>query len=155
MPPAFAVERTLGRLGKWLRLMGFDTLMEHDCPRGYCPTRAGAGRLLLTRTRSRYSSVSAGRAVFIAANDPAGQRAEVIRRLGLRQSDLRPFTRCLRCNDPIVPVPKAEVERQVPDYVWDTQESFSRCPACGRIYWQGTHTARALETIRGLFVADD
>jgi uncharacterized protein len=151
MPPAFAVERTLGRLGTWLRLMGFDTLLERDCPRGEFPGRAGAGRVLLTRTRARFEPARGGGALFIAADDPALQRAEVVRRCGLRPEDLRPFTRCLRCNDPIVPVARAEVERQVPDFVLETRESFSRCPRCGRVYWRGTHTERALETIRQLF----
>jgi uncharacterized protein with PIN domain len=150
MPPAFAVERTLGRLGTWLRLMGFDALLERDCARGEFPARA-AGRILLTRTRARFERRQGVGAVFIASDDPAGQRAEVVRRCGLRVEELRPFTRCLRCNDPIEPVARAEVERQVPDYVWETRESFSRCPRCGRVYWRGTHTERALETVRRLF----
>jgi len=149
MAPAFAVERTLGRLGKWLRLMGFDTRMERDFPRGGFPGHVG-DRLVLTRTRS-VCRTAPGRAVFIAANDVTAQIAEVIRAVGLRESELHPFTRCLRCNEPIGAVPKAEVERQVPDYVWETQERFSRCPACGRVYWQGSHTARAAAEIRRLF----
>jgi len=155
MQPAFAVERTLGRLGKWLRLMGFDALLECDCPRGDFLTRVGAGRVLLTRIRSRFQAFPTGSAVFIEADDPVAQRAQVVRELGLREADLRPFTRCLRCNDPIVPVPKRDVERQVPDFVWETQARFSRCPACGRIYWKGSHTERASETLRRLFAGSD
>jgi len=152
MPPAFAVERTLGRLGKWLRLMGFDTLLERDCPGVDFPACA-AGRTLLTRTRARFAALPAGRSIFIEADDPGAQRAEVVRRCGLRREELRPFTRCLRCNDPIVPAPREEVERDVPDHVRQTQESFSRCPRCGRVYWRGTHTERALEELGRLFGA--
>ena len=150
MPPAFAVERTLGRLGKRLRLMGFDARFEGECPGGRFPAR-GDERILLTRTRARFESLGADGAILVAADDPAAQRAEVVRRCGLRIEDLRPITRCLRCNEPIVPAAKAEIERQVPDYVWETQESFSRCPRCGRVYWRGTHTERALEELRRLF----
>jgi hypothetical protein len=150
MPPAFAVERTLGRLGTWLRLMGFDTLFERDLPAGrFVPRREG--RILLTRTRARFERLGAVGALFISADDPAAQRAEVVRACGLRLEELRPFTRCLRCNEPIVPAAKAEVERLVPEYVLENRENFSRCPRCGRVYWRGTHTERALDTIRKLF----
>jgi hypothetical protein len=88
---------------------------------------------------------------FATLAECEARRAEVVRRCGLRIEDLRPFTRCLRCNEPTVPAAKAEIERQVPEYVWETQESFSRCPRCGRVYWRGTHTERALATIRQLF----
>jgi hypothetical protein len=50
-----------------------------------------------------------------------------------------------------VPAAKAEVERLVPEYVLENRENFSRCPRCGRVYWRGTHTERALDTIRKLF----
>ncbi len=51
MAPAFAAERTLGRLGKWLRMLGFDTILETECPRGRF-FEHGGGRILLTRTRT-------------------------------------------------------------------------------------------------------
>jgi uncharacterized protein with PIN domain len=150
MPPAFAVDRTLGRLGKWLRLMGFDTLLERDNPSGF-PGPEASGRVVLTRIRSRHEAFPAGRSLFITHDRAAAQREQVVRELGVRASDLRPFTRCLRCNTVIVPVGSTEVEGLVPEYVLATQESFSRCPSCSRVYWKGTHTARALEEIRRLF----
>lgn len=150
MPPAFAVDRTLGRLGKWLRLMGFDTLLEQDDPRGFADP-AASGRIVLTRIRSRHQAFPAGRSLFIAHDRAAAQREQVVRELGLRACDLRPFTRCLRCNTVIVSADSTEVEDLVPEYVLATQESFSRCPSCGRVYWKGTHTARALEEIGRLF----
>jgi uncharacterized protein with PIN domain len=134
--------------------MGFDALLESDCARAEFQTRVGEGRVLLTRMRSRFQAFPAGSALFIEADDPVAQRVQVVRELGLRAGDLRPFTRCLRCNELIVPVPKADIERQVPDFVWATQASFSRCPGCGRIYWKGSHTERASETLRGLFAVD-
>jgi uncharacterized protein with PIN domain len=155
MPPAFAVERTLGRLGKWLRLMGFDTLLERDCPRDSFPEQVGAERVLLTRMRSRFRAFPAGHALFIAADDPPAQLAQVVRELGLRESDLRPFTRCLRCNDLIEPAARADIESQVPRFVWENQVSFSRCRRCGRVYWKGSHTERASASLCRLFPDSD
>ena len=145
--PAFAVERTLGRLGKWLRLLGFDALFETECPPGGFSARCGPGRTLLTRTRRVAEAKTAPAPVFIRSNDPLEQVGEVVRALGLTAGDLRPFSRCLRCNAPIETLPREEARGAVPDFVWETQPSFSRCPRCRRIYWRGTHTARSLERI--------
>jgi uncharacterized protein with PIN domain len=89
--------------------------------------------------------------VLIRSNDPFEQLGEVIRAAALTPEELRPFTRCLRCNEPIVAVPKAEVQRSVPDYVWQRHSEFGTCPLCGRLYWPGTHTARSLERIEKQF----
>lgn len=150
MQPSFAVEKTMGRLAKWLRLMGFDTLLETDFPKGMFAGHMGPGRVFLTRTRRALASHSADRTVLIHANDPMDQLAEVIQRTALRREDLRPFSRCLQCNEPIVAVAKEEIARGVPDYVLETQESFSRCPKCGRVFWPGSHTTRSLEKINSI-----
>ena len=146
MAPAFAAERTLGRLGKWLRLLGFDTVVETECPGGNF-FEQGSGRILLTRTRRVMTVQAALRPVFIRSNDPFEQLGEVAAAAALGLKDLRPFTRCLRCNEPIVPVPKAEIQGRVPDYVWQRHSDFSTCPCCGRVYWPGTHTTRSLARI--------
>lgn len=151
MPPSFAVEKTLGRLGKWLRLMGFDTIAETECPRRDFRAHIGAGRVFLTRTQRALRVQAPFQTVFVQANDPFEQLAEVISKAALKREDLRPFSRCLRCNDPIVSVPKDDIERAVPDHVWQTQDAFSRCPKCLRVYWKGSHTARSLEKIEQLF----
>jgi uncharacterized protein len=146
MAPAFAAERTLGRLGKWLRMLGFDTILETEWARGRF-FEHGGGRILLTRTRRVMTTQAARKPVLIRSNDPLAQLGEVLRAAALTPEDLRPFTRCLRCNEPIVPAPKAEVQRSVPDYVWQRYSDFSTCPRCGRVYWPGTHTTRSLEII--------
>lgn len=148
---AFAVERTLGRLAKWLRLLGFDAVLETECPPGRFLERCGQGRILLTRTRREIAAHPGLHPVFIRANDPFKQIGEVIRALGITACDLRPFSRCLRCNLPIEVISREEARGAVPDYVWATRPGFSRCPRCLRTYWAGTHTARSLERIKTLF----
>lgn len=151
MPPSFAVEKTLGRLGKWLRLMGFDTIAETEYPRGAFTAHIDAGRVFLTRTQRALRTPAPFRAVFIQANDPFEQLAELVSKAALQRQDLRPFSRCLRCNDPIVAVSKDDIEGAVPDHVWQAHDTFSRCPKCLRVYWKGSHTARSLEKIEQLF----
>ncbi|MCU0538664.1 MAG: Mut7-C RNAse domain-containing protein [Desulfobacterales bacterium] len=151
--PAFAVERTLGRLGKWLRLLGFDALLETECPPGGFWVCCDRGRTLLTRTRRTAETQAARAPVFIRSNDPFEQLEEVVQALGLTAVDIKPFSRCLRCNEPTEPLPREEARGAVPDYVWETQPAFSRCPCCRRVYWRGTHTARSIERIEAVLSA--
>lgn len=54
---------------------------------------------------------------------------------------------CLRCNLPLESAEKEGLHGEIPEFVWRTQERFARCPGCLRIYWEGTHYARMMETI--------
>lgn len=152
MPVSFAVERTLGRLGKWLRLMGFDTLLELDYPPGVFMQHIGAERIFLTRTERRRATPGR-KTLFIRGNDLAEQAVDLIRQAALRTADLHPFSRCIRCNEKTEPVARGAVRRSVPDYVWNTQTHFSTCPKCGRVYWRGSHTARAVQSLGDIFTA--
>jgi hypothetical protein len=145
--PAFAVERTLGRLGKWMRLLGFDAVFETESPPGGF---TGGGRILLTRTRRVCAEHPELHPLLIRSNAPFEQVAEVLRTLGITSDEIRPFSRCLRCNVPIEALAREEARGAVPDHVWQAQPGFSRCPRCRRTYWRGTHTARSLERIETL-----
>jgi uncharacterized protein len=59
------------------------------------------------------------------------------------------FTRCLRCNAKLRVAEKAEVGGAAPTDVLARNEKFWRCPACGRIYWHGTHVENSLRRLRG------
>lgn len=150
--PCFAAERTLGKLATWLRLLGFDVLRESDLPKNAFPAKIGGARIVLTRTRRL--AAAPGRIVILEANDPAAQLRELIRLKWIESYAIRPFTRCLRCNAAIEAIPREAARESVPDYVWETQSAFSRCPACLRVYWRGSHTQRSLKRIEALFSSE-
>jgi uncharacterized protein with PIN domain len=89
--------------------------------------------------------------IFIHSNHPRDQIIELIRKTAIRPEDLRPFSRCIVCNQQIVFIPRDDVQGLVPDFVWDTQPRFCRCPQCARIYWPGSHTERSLRRINEIF----
>lgn len=146
----FLADRMLGKLAKWLRVLGYDTAYlrrgaDEDI-------RAGlrGGRILLTRNRRAEAWAGQGGVVAIEANDPWEQLQEVVRKLELRPAEEMLFSRCLRCNLVLTPVEKQEVESEVPEYIWQTHRRFSRCPGCGRIYWAGTHAKRMRQRLHRL-----
>ena len=150
MIPRFAAEKTLGKLTKWLRMLGFDTVYE-SAPAGdkFIDTLE-KDRILLTRTRKMRNQFADRKLIFIESDHFEQQLRQVFHELGLTANQTRPFTRCLQCNVLIVSVAKTELWGRVPDFIYETQEQFNQCPQCERIYWPGSHTRRSLETIRQL-----
>ena len=149
----FAAEKTVGKLSKWLRILGFDTIYEPEIPARRFADIAKEGRILLTRTKQVYKKNASTACLFISSNDPIDQLKEIVKALSLTAADLKPFSRCIRCNVPISGVAKAELKRRIPDYIWETHEIFHRCELCRRIYWPGTHIRRSRDVIQTLFPA--
>ena len=148
---SFAAEKPLGKLSKWLRILGFDTIYEPDVAPvqfGEIDNRVG---ILLTRRRNTEKGSDPRRRIFIRSNHVFEQMKEVISVLGLSVKDIEPFSRCIRCNGAIERVDKKQMIDKVPDYVWETQNSFRVCVGCKRIYWPGSHTRRADGIIKELF----
>ena len=146
--PRFIADVMLGRLARWLRALGYDTVYSSklDDPELARWARS-EGRILLTRdvelTRRRGLNT-----ILIEDDDVVDQLRQVVRTL--RLSTEGAFSRCLDCNSLLADYDRALAASQVPPDVYETQPRFRRCVECGRIYWRGTHWARmraALEDI--------
>jgi len=132
----FACDHMLGTLAKWLRFLGHDVVYPGPLKDDELKAIAEReGRTLLTRDRE-LSGRAAG-SLYIASDDLDEQLVQVLRQFQL-PGDLS-MTRCSLCNTPLRQVLKADVRGSVPDGVFERQEEFWRCDACGRFYWQGTH----------------
>ena len=139
----FIVDQNVGKLSKWLRMMGYDTLFFTD-EDDWLMVRAALAenRVILTRDTQVMSRgvVSRGRikAILIQSEEPEEQIRQVAATLDLDYQS-EPFTICLECNQPLEKKSRQQVEGRVPAYVFQTQEQYRECPACHRIYWRGTH----------------
>lgn len=150
----FWADATLGKLAKWLRLLGFDTCYGAG---GGLPDESDESlrhRIVLTKARRIAERFADRPVVHVRGNRPEDQLREVISALGLDRKNLKPFSRCLRCNRKTRPISREQVQGKVPDYVWQTAHRFTTCQGCGRIYWGGSHTERAFGRIRALFEED-
>jgi uncharacterized protein with PIN domain len=131
----FIVDCNVGKLAKWLRLMGYDTRFFNGSDDSQLVAIAqDEGRVILSRDtqimKRRVITSGKLKAVLIQSDEPELQIHQVIDTLGL-DSRFRPFTLCLES--------KGEVRELVPPYVFKTQSQFMQCPTCKRIYWRGTH----------------
>jgi uncharacterized protein len=143
----FAADRMLGRLVKWLRIMGHDVIYgQHLSGYGLIRAARKENRLILTRDR-KLKMKQPPDFLFIESDRYTEQVRQVIRACRLRPS-AHPFRRCLECNSVLQPRSKELIEKIVPPYVFSTQEKFSWCPECRRVYWPATHHQRMLEELR-------
>lgn len=145
----FAVDVMLGKLAKWLRIIGYDA--EYSTAWTDAELRAKATRehrMVLTRDRALAESLGPNGGLFIESQNPREQFRQVVETLGL-DTEQGLFTICTLCNREVEPVDPNQVEHEVAEYMRQQQRSFWRCPACGRLYWEGSH----IENARGWIAA--
>ena len=154
MGPRFVVDVNVGRLAKWLRVLGYDACFVRDmADNDIIRLALREGRVIVTRDRSfgERRPVTRGhlRVALVTSDQVWEQLQEVVLQLGLDGEDT--FSRCIECNIPLEDVPKEAVRERTPPYVFQTQEEFMECPTCRKVYWKGTHWAnmrRELARIR-------
>jgi uncharacterized protein len=145
----FAADRMLGKLAKWLRIIGQDVIYgEHLSGYGLIRAARAENRLILTRDR-RLKKKQPPDFLFIESDHYREQLRQVIQACHLNPLH-QAFTRCLECNIVLERRSKLSVEKIVPPYVFTTQENFSWCPKCRRVYWPATHHQKMVEELNQL-----
>ena len=137
--PCFAADAALGRLVKWLRIAGFDTVYDSRLTHAKARCFIEAGRTLLTRKLALFNKLSEERVIFIKSDNYLQQIQEVVKAQGLGPEHLSPFSRCTKCNLLTASVDRSDVFGKVPDYIWENTRNFRFCNGCQRIYWRGSH----------------
>ena len=141
----------LGRLAKWLRIIGYDTIFKADVDDAGLVDIAGAeSRIILTRDTGLAGRLAASGCLLIGDSDPFSQLRQVVSELGLAITEDALLTRCTVCNVSLEEASKESVRGLVPDYVFGANGSFTKCPSCGRVYWTGTHRARIIAKLQSL-----
>jgi len=138
----FVVDRHLGHLARWLRTLGYDAFFQVDASDELLRSELRNDDTVFVGTGCPAAEApGAPRAVRVPKDDEAAQLRIVCSELPELPTALM-FTRCVICNVPVVPINKDAVRGKVPDAVYAANEHYTNCPSCGRIYWEGTHTAK-------------
>ncbi len=145
----FIADRNLGKLTKWLRILGYDTVFySENIDREFLKTGAKEGRVVLTRRRDMARRNFSGRMVIIYHDRVYDQLQELREKASLEPNPRNLFTLCLKCNQPLQMISKENTADKVPPYVFQTQDTFLTCPECGKIYWPGTHKDNILRLLK-------
>ncbi len=146
----FAADRMLGRLVRWLRLIGQDvTYWPHLSGSGLIRAARIESRMILTRDRGIRKTRNPPPYLFIESDHFREQLKQVIQTFSL-DPFAKIFNRCVQCNSPLESIPTERVKDQVPPYVFTTQEKFSFCQKCQHTYWPATHLQKMLEELRAM-----
>ena len=146
----FAVDKMLGRLATWLRIIGQDAAYgAHLSGETLLRQARSEGRVLLSRDRRFIRRRTDVPLLFIEHDHFREQLQQVVSAFGI-DPFAEAFTRCARCNEPLAAVPREEITDRVPPYVLATQAHFVRCPRCHRIYWPATHHEHARKELQAL-----
>lgn len=155
----FSVDAMLGKLAKYLRILGFDTVYIPGIKDGdLLELSEKEGRILVTRDHSLYHlakhKLGVNKAILINEEYPLQQIQLLIRTLNITQKDIKPFSRCLICNEELVKVDIESVRQQLPEEIRNGLKEVYICPKCKKLYWQGSHVDRMKKNISKWFKED-
>ena len=143
----FILTKELGRLSRWLRILGFDTVYFKE--ENYSKLLLLAlreERIIITRNKTLAEKV-ATKAVYLKEENLSEQLKRVREELNLKIEEDKMFSRCVICNKSLEEVEKEKVKERVPEYIYKTQQDFMECPQCKRIYWSGSHWQNIREAL--------
>jgi uncharacterized protein len=150
----FVLDAHLGRLAAYLRMLGFDTLYRNNFDdQELAGISSRERRILLTRDRGLLKRTMVTHGYMVRETNPRRQIGEILRRFDLAGS-IKPFSRCMHCNSPLEDAPEEIAGARVPLRTRQRYHEFRMCPACGRVYWKGSHyqrMSRFLETLERQF----
>jgi len=142
----FVCDDNLGRLARWLRTLGFDTVFDSEITDDQVLTVAlSEKRTIITRDHRLAEKILARKLVLLSSGDALGQLKNVLQRCAVTVEAGRLFSICPLCNIKVESINKEEFAAGIPPYVCRTQDRFTRCPGCERIFWRGTHVERIKE----------
>ncbi len=135
----FIIDCMLGKLAKWLKILGFDALyfskIEDDELLGIAHKE---GRILLSRDTGLIEKAKDVETLFLESEEWRDQVKQVLDKFSLWER-VNPHTRCIDCNVKLKDLPKKNAKNLVTPFVYKHADSFALCPGCGRVFWRGTH----------------
>jgi len=149
-PPRFVLDVHLGKLARQLRMLGFDSVYQNNYKDpALADISSRQKRVLLTCDRQLLMRNQVIYGYLVRARQTQQQLAEILSRFNL-YNQIKPFTRCMHCNNTIQPVEKQAITSQLPADTIKYYDEFFQCTACSKIYWKGSHYLKMKEKIENI-----
>jgi uncharacterized protein with PIN domain len=146
----FITDGMLGKLTRWLRMLGHDVHYYRDYDdKTLLEMAKSEKRILLTRDLELYQKArtQAVEAAFVEGTDEIGKLADMASLFGFRLEIDLSVSRCPKCNGLINPVSKDDIIHQLPESTAAYYDEFWKCPDCSQIYWRGAHWKKITKTL--------
>jgi len=148
--PKFIVDSMLGKLAKWLRILGYDTLyFKKIDPKALVKIAVSEKRIILTRNSHLSEFIKPDNFIYINSMMINEQLKQLISSFKLdTKSGL--FSICTICNKKVKEIKKENAKDKVPHHVFQENSLFYICPKCKRLYWMGSHYHHTIKKIENL-----
>lgn len=151
----FIVDAMLGRLARWLRILGYDTIYDPNFSDDDLFFKAHQEkRILLTRDSELAHRMNPRYCCFITDHSVRDQLRQIIVTYQLNVEDFL-FSRCTLCNSSIEAIAKENSQGRVPEFVYNSTQEFYYCAHCDKIYWAGSHIKQVRELIANLSLENE
>jgi uncharacterized protein with PIN domain len=144
----FIADLNVSKLATLLRMSGIDTELSTDLSdREIALLSCEKQRIVLSKDLGllKHRKITFGR--YVRSIYPEDQLNEIIEFFNLKPH-LRPFSRCLRCNTPLIPVEKKDIVPRLQPKTRKYYHFFKMCAHCDRIYWKGSHHEKMVKKMR-------
>ena len=146
--PKFVADVHLGRLTRYLRMMGFDVYYKNNLSDDeIVKISSKERRAILTKDRGILKRNEVTHGYWLRSTKVKEQAIEVLKRFDLK-NQINEFSRCIECNQSLNPVPKEKIINELPEKVAYSQDEFYRCQSCNKLFWKGTHYQKMLSFIQ-------
>jgi uncharacterized protein with PIN domain len=151
----FIVDVNLGKLVRNLRMLGFDVYYRQQLPdKEIIRISLAEKRIILTRDQDLLKNAVVRHGYWVRSTDPHKQTKEIFRRFNLK-SQVKAFSRCMKCNGLIKPVQKEKISDRIPEKTAAYMTAFWQCADCGQVYWQGSHYDKMQKQIELLMTEEN
>ncbi len=146
----FLADSMLGKLTRWLRILGYDVKYLNDAEdKELMEIALKERRVLLTRDYdlSKRAHALGAESFCIKGVGEIDGLFEMKEGFNIDLDVDTENSRCPKCNAKIIGVPKDKIWNRIPESTARFHNEFWICTDCGQIYWQGSHWKRILETL--------
>jgi hypothetical protein len=148
-PVRFITDHNLGRLAKWLRLLGYDTLCHEGKTNQELWNRALKDqRIVVKKKKTLQYFPNEIETIILGAEDLEGQLAELFEKLSIKPQEAVFLNICAICNSRLKQADRRQIADFVPTYIQEHNDHFSLCPVCSKIYWRGSHVEHIKKILR-------
>jgi uncharacterized protein with PIN domain len=144
----FIADINLGNIVKYMRVLGFDLYYDSLLStREIIEISKRESRIILTKSRKLLKFKDVTHGIFIRPGATTEQIRRIIDYLDIKDN-IKPFSRCLRCNNLLKSVLKEKILDRIPPKTKELCDEYVQCRSCDNIYWKGTHFINMKKVVR-------
>lgn len=149
--PKFIVDGMLGKVARWLRILGYDAKYYNSLSdEELIKIAMEEGRILLTRDLNlhRRALTENLSSLLLDEKSKIDNLTKLVKELKIRVDIDVSLSRCPKCNSKLKAASKEAVASKVPEMSYKKFKEFWICPNCGQVYWQGSHWKDIYRTLK-------